>query len=535
MAVGNPTVPVLNEASGEALGGTLHGGTGVTRFAFLDDENSTPSFFSKWMNLWEAALNHLADANQGHVVTLTGLNVGVFAMNYRIGSTDYVYPGDTTFACAASVTNHLYLDSAQLLKNDTTGWPAGDHVKLAKVVTGASSITQVTDCRWCNFLLGIVNAWSSVVASSDVDLAGFDMDHVGALHLNNAIELTIAAGAVTPTQAWHTVDTEANAATDDLVTITADANRVGQLLIIGPAATGRVVTIKSTGNIDLVDDADLILDATNKLVILQQHTATGWRIIRTNFNALSSLVRNLDIAGHELTNIGGINLQNATATLAAGVLTLPGNAVELAVRSEVINNPDNLTSISGGVDGDWLFLRTGAAAIGEGITVEDGTGNISLVGNNWSMVDDTWWLALRRLGGVWYEQYRAPITAEALNAAGDVVPHHISVHYPGVLIDGQASYVERVGVPFTMKAARGRVVTAPSGGSCVVDVFKNGASVFAAQANAINIIAAANNDTSDTITVSFAVNDELTVKVITASGAADLSVSIEAYAAVTKV
>jgi len=34
-----------------------------------------------------------------------------------------------------------------------------------------------------------------------------------------------------------------------------------------------------------------------------------------------------------------------------------------------------------------------------------------------------------------YEQYRAPITDEALKAAGDVVPHAIRVVYPGVLVD----------------------------------------------------------------------------------------------------
>ncbi len=82
-------------------------------------------------------------------------------------------------------------------------------------------------------------------------------------------ELTIAAGVITPTQTRHTVDTEADAATDDLVTITAGAD--GDVVILTPENAARVVTIKQTGNIELYG-ANFALDSLEDLVVLMYDT-----------------------------------------------------------------------------------------------------------------------------------------------------------------------------------------------------------------------------------------------------------------------
>ena len=88
-------------------------------------------------------------------------------------------------------------------------------------------------------------------------------------------ELTIATGAITVLGNVHTVDTESDAANDDLDTITAGDNVLaGHLLIISAANAGRDVVVKDgTGNINLpggdytIDDADkrltLIYDGPN--------------------------------------------------------------------------------------------------------------------------------------------------------------------------------------------------------------------------------------------------------------------------------
>lgn len=75
-----------------------------------------------------------------------------------------------------------------------------------------------------------------------------------------ATELTIAAGAVTVTQTPHKLDTESDAATDDLDTISGGGE--GKIIIIEPADDARTVVVKNaTGNIRNSSGADVSLDA----------------------------------------------------------------------------------------------------------------------------------------------------------------------------------------------------------------------------------------------------------------------------------
>jgi hypothetical protein len=81
-------------------------------------------------------------------------------------------------------------------------------------------------------------------------------------------ELTIASGAITVTQTIHTVDTESNAASDDLDTITA-AYGVGEIIHLTPDNTARTIVVKhNTGNILLADGADFSMDTSEKSITL---------------------------------------------------------------------------------------------------------------------------------------------------------------------------------------------------------------------------------------------------------------------------
>lgn len=81
-----------------------------------------------------------------------------------------------------------------------------------------------------------------------------------------ATELTIASDAITATQTLHRIDTESNAATDDLSTINGGTG--GQILVIRAEHTDRTVVVKSgTGNI-LTGGADITLDDTSKYIML---------------------------------------------------------------------------------------------------------------------------------------------------------------------------------------------------------------------------------------------------------------------------
>ena len=104
------------------------------------------------------------------------------------------------------------------------------------------------------------------------------------LEANNVLaadEVVIATGAVDlATPGSYILDTEGNAATDDLDTITIDGTTPlnGQILFINSAAGGRVITVKNgTGNINLWGGTDVVLDSRNNtLMLMYREAVVGW-------------------------------------------------------------------------------------------------------------------------------------------------------------------------------------------------------------------------------------------------------------------
>jgi len=100
----------------------------------------------------------------------------------------------------------------------------------------------------------------------------------GNLDFTTSAKLDIASGAVTPTQNWHTVDTESSAATDDLDTIVASELTDGFVLFLRQFNSARVVTLKhDTGNINCPGGVDIVFSDTTQVVILiYDSTLTKW-------------------------------------------------------------------------------------------------------------------------------------------------------------------------------------------------------------------------------------------------------------------
>ena len=72
-------------------------------------------------------------------------------------------------------------------------------------------------------------------------------------------ELTIAAGQITVTKTYHTVDTQGDDPTDDLTLI--NGGTEGDILVLRPANGARTVVVKhGTGNIWLIGEVDISLD-----------------------------------------------------------------------------------------------------------------------------------------------------------------------------------------------------------------------------------------------------------------------------------
>ena len=97
-------------------------------------------------------------------------------------------------------------------------------------------------------------------------------------------ELTIAAGAVTPTAGVHSVDTEADAASDDLDTIAQTNHPDGRLLLVRCADNARSVVVKhasgGTGQVFLVDATAFTLSDTTMWLLLQRRTTSWYEVMR---------------------------------------------------------------------------------------------------------------------------------------------------------------------------------------------------------------------------------------------------------------
>jgi hypothetical protein len=162
-------------------------------------------------------------------------------------------------------------------------------------------------------------------------------------------ELTISSGNITPSQGYHSVDTEADAASDDLTTISTTNMADGRLLLLHSVTASRDVVIKhaagGSGQIHLVDGHDVTLADSDQSIILQRRGADWYEVSRF-FSLVSELIILRDVKatgtdGGALTgatwNIRTLNtiVQDDTGdvTLAANRFTLPAGTYEYEIRA----------------------------------------------------------------------------------------------------------------------------------------------------------------------------------------------------------
>ena len=99
-------------------------------------------------------------------------------------------------------------------------------------------------------------------------------------NLGSATELTIAAGVVTCTRSFHTIDTQSDDASDDLDTINGGAH--GDILVLHAANSARTVVVKDgTGNIRCA--GDFSLDNAEDTIMLI-HDGSNWLEISRSDN-----------------------------------------------------------------------------------------------------------------------------------------------------------------------------------------------------------------------------------------------------------
>jgi hypothetical protein len=190
---------------------------------------------------------------------------------------------------------------------------------------------------------------------ADGTIAGTGIQEFLGLNLTDPTELTISGGAITLTQGAHTVDTEADAASDDLTTITA-AKGVGDIVVLVPANDARTIVLKhGTGNIHTFNGSDVSLDTDDHWVILFR-IGTRWLVLVNSAGSTNTLYseREFDTIGDLL--LGEREIMRARTNvnvhrLEVELASAPNNGIiELHVNG-VLASGTTITSFSTGYGG----------------------------------------------------------------------------------------------------------------------------------------------------------------------------------------
>lgn len=153
----------------------------------------------------------------------------------------------------------------------TSGSP--DTLTRARVIESTNGGAAV------NWGAGVRNIWIGADANALDTMPG----------MSEESELTIAGGSVTPRFGLHTIDTEADAASDDLDNLAQTHFDEGALIFIRPVTAARVVNVRhnqgTTGKILLRDSATVALNATTKTLVLKRVGTTWEEVARFGFSA----------------------------------------------------------------------------------------------------------------------------------------------------------------------------------------------------------------------------------------------------------
>jgi hypothetical protein len=197
------------------------------------------------------------------------------------------------------------------------------------------------------------------------------INNSGELEFTDAAELTIASGVITVTQNYHKVDTESDASSDDLDTITVGTNvAAGFILHLRVESAARTVVIKNgTGGSDNLDiGSDVTLDESYKTYSLV-YDGSNWRpwtfAEAATFASLSPLTTRGDVLYASSGTVTGTRL----AVGSAGTL-LGTDGTDVAWKTNV-DIPGTL-DVTSATTLDSTLTTAGRTLCGTGVTTGDG-------------------------------------------------------------------------------------------------------------------------------------------------------------------
>jgi hypothetical protein len=164
---------------------------------------------------------------------------------------------------------------------DMASTTSGSHrgrVNFRNASAGTLSTFLLVDGLNCQFS-GKIETTSTATDSGK--FAG-GVSVAGKVNLSTDAELTIVSGAITITKSFHRVDTEGDAASDDLTTIHGGAE--GDILILRAEDSARTVVVKDGGG-NLLLAGDFSLDNVQDTITLINLDGTNWGEISRSDNA----------------------------------------------------------------------------------------------------------------------------------------------------------------------------------------------------------------------------------------------------------
>ena len=259
-------------------------------------------------------------------------------------------------------------------------------------------------------ILATANTWTALQTLSG-GLTSTGASTLTKLLAAASTELTIATGAIAATRLLHSVDTEADAASDDLDDITGGA--AGQLLLVRPENGARTVVLRhaigankiaclGARNISLAEPTDWALlasDGTQWVVLAASTLADGILATANTWTALQTL-------SGGLTSTGTTTLTKLLAA-ASTELTIATGAIAAArllhsVDTEADAASDDLDDITGGAAGQLLLLRPENGARTVVLKHAVGANKIACLGaRNISLAEPTDWALLASDGTQW--------------------------------------------------------------------------------------------------------------------------------------
>jgi hypothetical protein len=263
------------------------------------------------------------------------------------------YPGGT-LTMTASGTNYVYLDPAATCAPafNTTGFAVGQ-IPLAKVVTGASTITSVTDARtWFVALPCVMSSTGAVQCSAGGTNQNITLtpSGTGFTIVNGNLSIGNTDGnrvlKIRPAADTSDVLSVVNAAgTSENVTAGADASGNGRINIKDASNTSKIV-LSSSGNSNL-SGGNVGIGTTTPTAGLQIVSVTGNGVspkLRLTDNAPAGKTWEIQ-AGIEGISDACFDILNVTDTVQAVVIQSGGN---VGIGTTTISSGQKL-EVNGGI------------------------------------------------------------------------------------------------------------------------------------------------------------------------------------------